>query len=490
MGAQEEGTELNPTNVLVLCVDQMTTKHVGCYGDPIVKTPNIDRLAAEGTLFENCYTSSPICVPARAVMATGHHVHDIGAWDNCHPYLGEPKSWAHRLREAGNAAVSIGKLHYRNDQDDTGFSEQVVPMHVTKGGGDIKSLLRDPLPGGKERSKLVEQMGPGGSPKTDYDTKVTRLACEWLNGPGIRQEKPWTLFVSQVSPHPPLSPPQEFYDLYGAAKLPLPKLADGPLHPWIQQFRNTRNDADFMDEQLVREALVNYLGLCSFADYNIGLLLSALDASGLRDNTRIIFTSDHGDNLGARTLWSKCCMYEEAAKVPLITAGPDVPAGRTCRTGVSLIDLAPSIADGVGLEIDASWFDPSGRSLWKLAAEPDDPNRTVFAEYHAAASPSGAFMIRRGRWKLIYYVGYAPELFDLEADPEELNDLGTDPDHRSVVGELEDILRAVCDPEEQDRRAKEKQRQTIDAHGGIAEVEKMGWLQGTPVPGEEADHWR
>lgn len=481
---------MNPTNVLVLCVDQQSTKVLGCYGNQVVKTPNIDRLAALGTRFTNSYTSCPICVPARASMATGRYVHEIQTWDNAHPYTGQLPSWGHRLQHYGHRAISIGKLHYRNETDDTGFTEQIIPMHVAKGGGDIKSCLRKPLPGGKERSKLVEQLGPGGSPKTRYDSQVTELACKWLKEEGSRDNKPWALFVSQVSPHPPLTPPQEFYDLYDAELITMPKGVSEDLHPWVQAFRNTRNDDDFMDDETRRQALINYYALCSFADYNIGLILQALEEAGLYDTTRIIYTSDHGDNLGARSLWSKCDMYEEAAKIPMIISGTGVPQNHLCSTATSLVDLFPTILESVGIDPDVKENESRGTSLLKIANQEDDPSRVAFSEYHAAASPSAAYMIRKSNFKLIHYEGYRPELFDLDQDPEELNNLASDPAHLVVLEELEEDLKTICDPQLQNHRAFTKQQEMIDRHGGRSAVEKMGWLQGTPVPGEEADHWQ
>jgi len=481
---------VTPTNVLILCVDQQSTKVLGCYGNDIIKTPNIDRLATQGVRFENAYTSSPLCVPARAVMATGRFVHEIETWDGCHPYTGQAKSWGHHLVDAGHSALSIGKLHYRNETDDTGFSEQIMPMHVPETGGDLISLLRSPLPGGRDRSKLFEMLGPGGSAKTDYDTLVTHKACAWLHDQAPQEIKPWCLFVSQVSPHPPLTAPVEFFKLYENANIPLPKTLDGPLHPWVQQFRDTLNDADFMDDDATLLALRNYYGLCSFADHNIGLILKALEGAGLMDSTRIIFVSDHGDNLGARTLWNKCDMYQEAAQVPMIIAGPGIPKGRVSTTGCSLLDIAPTVLDGVGIDPISGNFNNLSRSLFSLAKEPDDTERVVFAEYHGMGSPSASFMIRCGHYKFIYYVGYPPELFDLNADPEELNDLGKNTDYLTVVEHCVSILRKICDPESEDRRAKEKQQNSLEDAGGRERAEKLGWIQGTPVPGEKADYWR
>mgnify|MGYP006074530717 FL=1 len=481
---------MTPTNVLILCVDQQTTKVLGCYGNDIIKTPNIDRLANQGVRFDNAYTPSPLCVPARATMATGRHVHELNTWDGCHPYTGHTMSWGHHLVEAGHSAVSIGKLHYRNEADETGFSKQIMPMHVPEAGGDLISLVRSPLPSGRNKSKLFETLGPGGSAKTDYDTLVTQKACAWLQDQAPQENKPWCLFVSQVSPHPPLNAPVKFFELYEYADIAMPKMLDAPLHPWIQQLRNTLNDADFMDDEAILLALRNYYGLCSFTDYNIGLILKTLEDSDLMDTTRIIFVSDHGDNLGARTLWNKCNMYQEAAQIPMIVTGPGIPKGRVSKTGCSLLDIAPTVLDGVGIDPSCADFNSLSRSLFSLANKPDDLERIVFSEYHGMGSPSASYMIRRGHYKFIYYVGYSPELFDLDSDPEELKDLGMNPNYREIIEEYEAILCNICDPESEDRRAKDKQQMSLEVAGGRETVEKLGWLQGTPVPGEKADFWR
>jgi choline-sulfatase len=198
-------------------------------------------------------------------------------------------------------------------------------------------------------------------------------------------------------------------------------------------------------------------------DAQIGRVLGALDAAGLRDTTRIIYTSDHGENAGARGIWGKSNHYQEAVAVPMIVAGPDVPAGKLSATPASLADAYPSVLDCAGQPAEAGM---PGRSLFELAATSDDRDRIVFSEYHAAASPSASYMIRKGRFKFIYYVRFAPELFDLEADPAESENLAARPEYAATVRELEADLRRILDPEEEDRRANEAQRLLIESKGG------------------------
>ncbi|MCB1992242.1 MAG: sulfatase-like hydrolase/transferase, partial [Geminicoccaceae bacterium] len=217
-----------------------------------------------------------------------------------------------------------------------------------------------------------------------------------------------------------------------------------------------------------------------FLDDNIGRLLRTLDATGLGRDTVVVYTSDHGDNLGTRTFWGKSNMYDESAGVPLIMAGPGVPVGRRVKTPVSLVDAHPTI-----LEVMGEASDPAlpGRSLLAIA-EGAEPDRTVFAEYHAVASITGIFMVRFGRYKHIHYEGYEPQLYDLEADPFETTDLAGDPAHAATLAEGERRLRAICDPAAVNARAFADQRAKIAAAGGEEKVRGFGSYPYTPAPGE------
>src|ERR671917_614488 len=138
---------MEATNLLIIMSEEHNPKVMGCNGHPLVKTPNIDALAARGTTFTSAYTTCPVCVPARAAFAVGKYIHQIGYWDNADPYDGRIKSWHHRLRDQGHRVVSVGKLHFRSTDDDYGFSESIVPMNVFEGKGDLYGLLRgDDMP--------------------------------------------------------------------------------------------------------------------------------------------------------------------------------------------------------------------------------------------------------------------------------------------------------------------------------------------------------
>ncbi len=482
-------------NLLFIMSDEHNPKMMGCAGHPIAQTPNLDRLAARGTRFTSAYTNCPICVPARGSFATGRYVHDVGCWDNAIAYDGERKGWAHRLGEGGVRTESIGKLHYRNEEDPTGFFAQHLPIHIKDGIGQVWGSVRDPLPdapptapGGKGGGGgPLANAGPGLSDYNRFDMKVTARAREWLSNAATDDDNaPWVLFVGFLAPHFPLIVPQEFFDLYPPESLPMPKLnpADGyERHPWIQARPQNMSPLKVPPER-TQNALAAYLGLCSFIDAQVGSLMDALEETGLSETTRIIYTSDHGDNAGTRGLWGKGNFYEESACIPLIMAGPGVARKKTRKTPVSLVDAHQTIIQSSGLVPAPADAALSGQSWLDLSMGAEQPDRMAFSEYHAIGSPSAGFMIRKGRYKFNFYLGFEPELFDLDEDPEEMVNLAGDPEYAEVVKKYEEILRSIVDPEEVDRRAKADQNALIERFGGREEALQTGTRGETPVPEE------
>ena len=475
-----------PQNILLIMSDEHNPKMLGCYGHDQVKTPNLDKLAARGTRFTAHYTNSPICIPARAAFATGRYTHETRYWDNALPYDGEVKGWGHRLQEEGYKVESIGKLHYRHEDLNTGFSKQHHPMHVMDGVGQVWGSIRDPLPD-ERPAKMLNKIGPGVSNYNRYDRLIAVEACQWLNNAANRpDDKPWVLYLGFVAPHFPLVVPEEFYNLYPLDNLPPRKLDPEQgfvRHPWLQRMDDFGQVDRHLSPEQRLQAVAAYFGLCTFVDLQIGRVLDALTESGLESNTRIIYTSDHGDNVGTRAMWGKSNMYEEAAGIPLIVAGEGIPEGGVRSTATSLIDSFQTIMDGVGLELTDVEQGLPGASWFEMANVADQPERIVFSEYHAAQSPTGAFMLRKGKYKFIYYVGYEPELFDLQADPEETTDLAGNSDYGEIVAEYEAYLRAICDPEKTDRQAKDDQNALIEKFGGRDAALNTGTPGATPVPG-------
>lgn len=479
---------MRPTNVLFIMSDQHSRHILGCYGNAVVQTPVLDRLAAQGTRFANAYCNVPICVPSRASFATGRYVHTLGTWDNAAPYTGaEAASWGHRLTTQGHTVVTVGKLHYRRVEDPTGFPDQRLPMHILGGVGDLYGLLREDMPPKPDSRKHVLEAGAGESEYIRYDRAIAQTSARWLREEAPAQQKPWVLFVSFTCPHFPLRAPEPYFNRYPLDALPMPvqwRPEEWPHHPVIDVLRQKAALDQPIDEPTVRRAIAAYYGLVTFLDEQIGIVLEALDDAGLRADTRIIYASDHGEMLGEHGMWWKSSMYEGAVGVPLIIAGPDVPAGKTTMTNVSLVDLFPTLLEATGVPLAPEDRALPGASLWALARDEDRP-RTVFSEYHAIYSPCGFYMLRDERYKYVHYVGYRPQLFDLRDDPEEVRDLAGDPQYADLLAACEQRLRLILDPDETDRRAKADQRRRIEAHGGAQRVLADGVkIPYTPAPGE------
>ena len=469
-------------NLIVILSDEHQARALGCAGHPFVQTPHLDRLAASGMRFTNAYTPSPICVPARAAFASGQYVHKTGHWDNAMPYTGTPKGWGHQLQDAGISVESIGKLHYRDEADDAGFDVEHIPMMVKDGVGMVWASIR------QEDRRLISTsrmlgdfIGKGNSSYTDYDSAVVKRTLDWLDS-AKDKDQGWCLYVGLVAPHFPLVCPDPFYSLYGDIEFPEPKLhpASGyKRHPWIEK-QNALMDteATFTDENERRRAFIAYYGLVSWLDHNIGEILTKLEATGLRETTDFIYSSDHGDNIGARGLWGKSNLYQESVSIPLILSGPGIPAG-VCNTPVSLLDVSATIPDTFELPALSATV---GQSLRDICQQPEDEDRAVFSEYHAVGAVSGGFMLRKGQFKLIHYVGFAPELFDLQTDPEELTNLAEQEAFSNVKADLYAELTAICHPEAVDAKAHQDQQALVDGYGGFEIAKTLGARAATPPP--------
>ena len=473
-------------NLIIIMSDEHQGRALGCIGHPFVKTPNLDKLANNGMVFSNAYTSCPICVPARASFATGLPVHKNRLWDNAMPYYGQKPSWGHSLQSRNVPVESIGKLHYRSQEDNDGFDEKHIPMMVVNGVGMVWGSIRrenDRKKVFRDERMLGTYIGPGTSKYTEYDEAVVSKTIKWLeNKKKNNATKPWCLYIGLVAPHFPLVVPQKYFDMYPRETLPDIKLdpyRGYKMHAWISKQNELRNSNNqFKNEEEKWAAISAYFGLCSFLDDNIGKIVTSVTENGFLDNTTIIYTSDHGDNVGARGLWGKSNFYEESCSIPLILSGPKIKKG-ICKTPVTLMDISETIVDHFSCE---SPNNGPGESIYKIADATYNNERIAFSEYHASSSISGAYMIRKGRWKYIYYVGFEPELFDLENDPDELSDLSQKSEFIDICNELKRDLYNICDPEVMNKLAFEDQDKMIKSYGGIEAAGNLGATGATPPP--------
>lgn len=473
----------------MLLSDEQDARAMSCAGHAFVRTPHLDRLAAGGTRFTNALTPSPICVPARAALATGRWVHDIGCWDNALAYAGAPRGWAHALRDAGWRVESIGKLHYRDAACDSGFGAQHEPLHIAGGIGQVWGSVREPLPAVRRPTHLFDRLGPGHSAYNAYDERVAARAAAWLEQRERASDAaPWALFVGFVAPHFPLVVPPRWLEGIDIDALPLARQHPERgyrRHPWVQRHVDMADpDAELGSDARRRLALACYFGLVAFLDHQIGRVLGALERCGLADETLVVFASDHGDNQGQRGLWNKSTLYRESLNVPLILRGPGVPRGHVCTTTANLVDIAPTVLQAAGLPLPPEL---PGAPLQSLANASDDAQRIGFSEYHAVGSPSAAYALWQGRWAYHHYVGFAPELFDRQTDPDQLHDRAADPSLAPVLRHFEALLRARLDPQAIDRRAKADQAALVARHGGPQMALSVGVPGASPVPAVATD---
>ena len=460
------------TNVLILFSDQHSRHMLGCYGNPAIQTPNIDALASRGICYDNAYTPCPVCVPARAAMAIGDYGSRHGYWDNAYAYEGNVPSWGARLEEEGYRVTTIGKLHFKNDTDKTGFSDQRIPLHIKEGVGDLYGEIRNKTITRPQFRKALLDASPGESDYTRYDMEIARRAAQYLREEGRTSEKPFALMVGFVAPHFPLIVPQKYVDLYpDPDALPVPiefERENWPHHPVLDDYRRYCCQEDLPDS-VRRNAIRVYYALCSFLDEQIGVVLDALRETGLDQTTRVIYTSDHGDMMGEHGLFFKSTMYEGSVGVPMILSGPGVEENVRNQTNVSLVDIYPTVLDCMGVPLNAYDRSLPGRSLMEYVQGVEDKERAVYSEYMGFGCYTGEFMLRRGRYKYIHYVGESAQLFDLENDPNECRDLAQEEAYADILIQMESELRKIADPERLEADARVAQKALLDEHGGQEE---------------------
>jgi choline-sulfatase len=438
--------------------DEHNPTMTGCYGHPFVRTPNMDRLAAGGRLFENAYANSPMCVPSRMSFLTGKYSNEIEVWDNGSPLRSEIPTFANYFEADGYDATLCGRMHLIGEDRYHGFGRRLYDdMEYWK------SLAQKPprTPEARRKSNaFVTECGPGDGSWQDYDSTVADLSRRFLKAQArYPNQKPWLLVSSFMFPHFPLIAPQAYFDMYWPDKVVMPDLNGETLesqHPAIQKLRYFfRNDLD-LPEEITRRALASYYGLISLMDYHLGLLLEVVDQSPLKDNTVVIYVSDHGEMAGEHGIWQKQCFYESSVRIPLIIRTPQAQGGQRITRNVSLVDLVPTIFELADIEIPGGL---AGQSLIGSPAETGNADDLVFSEYHAQGMVSGGFMLKKGNWKYIYYSGgHQPQLFNLEDDPGEFNDLAGAPAAQAVRQSLHSELLKLVDPEKVDARAKQNQK--------------------------------
>lgn len=445
---------MSSPNVVFLFSDQHNRSVAGCYGDDLVRTPNIDRLAAQGVRFDNAYCPSPICVPSRMATLTSRWPCRQDCWTNDDLLRSDLPTWLHGAGAAGYFPMLIGRLHAIGPDQLHGYADRRVGDHSPNWQGAERQPM-GVLDGTNDPTlRSLERAGPGYSAYQAKDAAVTRSAVDWLKREGVALNtdgKPFCLTVGLMLPHPPYVVDAGAYQIY-AGKVPPPRLgrdaADHAFHAWWRGDRSL----DAATPQQTDRARTAYWGLVHRMDEMIGNVLAALEETGLLDNTLIVYASDHGDHLGERGLWWKHTFYDESARVPLIMRLPGVlPAGETRQQVVNLVDLGQTLLEAMGAE---PLPHADGRSFWHLAQDNSAPwTSETFVEYCTDTVPHWTGgravqqrMMRSDNWKLAIYDDAPPQLFDLSSDPDEKHNLADDPAHRETLERLTDLLTGDWQP--------------------------------------------
>ena len=451
-------------NVLVIMSDEHDPAVMGCACHPLARTPNLDRLAAAGARFDNAYCNSPICGPSRMSFLTGKYSHRIGVWDNGAPLPAEVPTFGHYFTAAGYETVLCGRTHLLGPDRQRGFTARLLDdldQWVGRGAPRRTPEAR------RASNSHVTECGPGRGAWHDYDAAVADLSMRFLQSKAAYpSERPWLLVSGLMYPHFPLTCPPRYYRQYDTAAVTPADLRGETLanqHPVIRQLRYFFRNDEPLPEALQRRALASYYGLVTLTDALVGRMLAVIDGSALRDDTVVVYVSDHGEMAGQHGIWQKQCFYEPSVRVPLIIRTPAQggrgggwAGGQRIEAPVSLVDLLPTLLDLAGIEPPDGL---PGASLTGLRAGTGDRERVVFSEYHAQGMLTGGFMIRRGDYKYNYYVGHEPQLFNLREDPGEFRDLAAAARRRPVRAALHRELLNVVDPEQVSERALRNQRE-------------------------------
>ncbi|MDP6666535.1 MAG: sulfatase-like hydrolase/transferase [Dehalococcoidia bacterium] len=457
-------------NILFIESDQHNPAVMGCSGAPVIRTPNLDALAARGIVFDNTYCASPICVPSRASMLTGQHPYRNEVWTNTQSLHPGIPTFAHALGAAGYMPVQIGRMHFNGPDQLHGFTERHVgdhgPNHLGADEvdhGDLKGTQ------GPNRISL-KLSGPGLNAYQVHDENVAARTVEYIDQYAAGDNgRPFCLAVGFMLPHQPFVATKADYDSY-RGKVPQPanpRPFEDETHPYLKWWKSHAGLEDVTPEEIER-CRTAYYGLVTRLDALIGDIFDTLARHGMLENTLVVYTADHGEQIGEKGLWWKQTFYEDSVKVPAIVSWPArLPQGLHVNRVTSQLDLNATMLDAAGAP---ALPHSTGRSLQLLIEDPasDDWHDIAFSEYctepgdpaHSDGDRTWQNrMVRAGEWKLNYYHGMPSQLFNLADDPGEMNDLIDAPEHADVAMRLAKLLLDDWNPEQVDAQIR---KQTAD----------------------------
>jgi len=453
-------------NIILIMADQLAAQALRLYGNTVCKTPHLDRLAAQGTVFDNAYSNNPLCVPSRASLLTGKLSPKIGVYDNANELPSSTPTMAHFLRQAGYQTELCGKMHFIGPDQLHGFNTRSVTDVYPANFQWIADWSAGPafVPSGTALNGVVEAGPCVRTMQEDYDDEVEHCCIQNLfNYARDTDGDPFFQLVSFTSPHTPFTVSREYWDRYNDDEIDSPNVDEIPFetldhHSKALFFAHGRHRHRITEEH-VRNARHGYYGMISYIDDKIGKILDTLEKTGLRENTAIVFTSDHGEMLGERGMWFKQSFWEWSVHVPLIVSlpnkQPDAREDNRCSSVVSLVDLLPTFLELVGLpqqtlegiQLDGSSLLPliHGNAKAGIDAQLD---RIAISDYLAIGPCVPCRMVRKRQYKYILTHGHPSLLYDLDADPNELENLADDPEYREIISGMHDIALSDWHPQQ------------------------------------------
>ena len=441
-------------NVLMIAVDDLRPL-IGAYGDETALTPNMDRLAARGTVFTRAYCQQALCSPSRTSLLTGMRPDQTkvyGLSEDFRKALPDLVTLPQQFKQAGYTTVALGKIHHNAK-----LIDQPSWDEANNGWGWLYVE--------RENVRAADQnkgMGPSTSApdRPDDDFGDTVLADEGIERMAKLKDggQPFFLAVGFRKPHLPFVAPKKYWDLYDRDALPhheqVPLADDAPQyadHLWgeLKAYTDIDDNGPVPDDK-ARELIHGYYASVSYVDAQIGRLLDALDQQGLADDTIVVLWGDHGYHLGDHTVWCKHTNFENAVRSPLILAGPGVPEGVKTDALVEFVDVAPSLADLAGVEVNERW---QGVSVKPLLESPTRPwKAAAFSQYpRGKGNPIMGYTLRSERYRYTQWQKRADgsveaeELYDHETDPDETKNLIADPAHADELKRLRDLMAAGPD---------------------------------------------
>ncbi len=462
-------TPLTKPNILFITADQLRFDSLGCTGHPLVQTPTIDQLAAEGTMFTRAYVQSPVCGPSRASLYTGRYVHSHRSRFNEVPLGAGEKTIADYFNSYGYRSALVGRTHFTPITETYGFeyfayydglpakdSYSQYPYYLKEMGYSEEDIKRRYWPRELDE-EAGEQPYPEDFREALYPCRIAEEHSDtaYLTNEAIRfmretTDRPWMLHLSYWKPHLPFSVSEPYHSMYDPEKVPMPKLnKDELLHkPPLQKiFREERRGNYVADEALLKKIRAVYYGMITQLDTHLGRLFNYMKQIGVLDNTLIVFTSDHGEYLGDHHMIEKELFYEQAIHVPLVMRLPDlIPAQHQVSEFIELIDILPTLMDACQFNIPPAIEGQSFIPL--LKGETVECKKEVYAEwdfqyYHCRhqlelkADECKAIMVRNERWKYVHYNHQPCELYDMLNDPDEFYNLAENRHYQEVVRELQ-----------------------------------------------------